>query len=238
MKMTTFSQYHYIDSPETEQAIIQRFANLQRSLQDRNREEKLQEHGVREQNTKLFAPIIESNNRISERIFHQHNDSRNDDFGSRPQTNVTKDENFGVESKSGKSMVSPGDDDFISSDDDYYKRFFYFPSNQLYPKASDIDKNFGLVKRKEGDYTFAGKVVEVMNKGGAMVVKDSHKVFSPLSKGVWNLIQLNSPDASTYNANDLEVYGSILRNVGVREYVDAFSQSKKRKLKKTIRRET
>ena len=73
--MMASSQFVHIDNPKKEQEVIKQFSELQQFLRSRNREERLREMNISEENTKLFSPVIdatrESANQITQQLVAQ-----------------------------------------------------------------------------------------------------------------------------------------------------------------------
>ena len=86
------SEFVHIDSPETEQCVLKKYATLQNFLRSRGREDKLNEFDIREKSEKLFAPIIESTNRIGQRIdIDNNNNNNNNNSNNNDGKNVNDD---------------------------------------------------------------------------------------------------------------------------------------------------
>ena len=221
------SKFVYIDNPVTEKSVLQRYVNLQNMLRDRNRKERLNDYNILEKNEKLFAPIIKSTDRIGSQIYNNMKNNNDHDSDTMNDDNENKEDIYDI------SYPPPQmeDEKVNVKVNGYYKQFFSFPENQIFPKPEDIDKDFGINKSRN-EYLFAGKVVHIKNNDDIEIPSLNIEIKN-ISSGTWNLIMLKQPSSLVYDNNDIDQYGKILKEIGMKSYIESLPTSKSQRMLKS-----
>ena len=204
--------------------LMKRYHKLQQFLKARNRRELLQGITFNDTNARTFAPIIQSNDRITRQLKRQLKRHHERDEGDAHNETITPQE----EEEEGEEEEEVDAYNDVITQHEYIKRFFDIPESQTFPRADDIDKTFGIIRGKEGQYKIAGKTIETSDDEHLMFEDGSHiEIDSP---GLWNLIMLKKPTASMYNTQDIQKYHTFLRQVQMGEYIWSLSKTTRTKV--------
>lgn len=208
---------------------MKKYEVLQHELQQRDRVSRLSEHDYTEKNTKFFAPVLESANRIHQQLASAATTPPSSTSAgkktkkTKKKTAVKKEE----DSLFDEEQPPAATNDVIKEEEPaIYEHFFDSSQDQ------NIDKIFGIKKAANGtDFYFGKKLIHFTDNDGFALTGSPRTVYDNLSQNVWNLIMLKNPlEVTQPSQDDYNTYQEILYGVGMNQYVSALPN----KIRKTL----
>ena len=197
---------------------MKRYETLQQELQQRDRATRLSDHDYTEKNTKFFAPVLESANRIHQQLASTPNDQN-------LRTQKTKKKKKTTVKKEFDEEPLPNNDVIKQEDPQFYEQFFDPSQDQ------NIDKIFGIKRGANGtDFYFGKKSIHFTDNDGFVLNGSPPTIYDNLSENVWSLIMLKDVEAVKPNKDELETYQKILYSVGMYEYVSTLNSKTRKSL--------
>lgn len=205
---------------------MKKYEVLQQELQQRDRASRLSEHDYTEKNTKFFAPVLESANRIHQQLASSPPNGQKTKKKKKTAAAVIKKE------ESEEEEEPATNDDVIKREDPPFYEHYFQPSQE-----QNIDKIFGIRRAANGtDWYFGRKSIRFTNNDGFALVGSPPTTYDNLSDNVWSLIMLKDPLAVVQpTEDDTNTYKKILYSVGMNDYVSSLNSKLRSTLKDNVK---
>jgi hypothetical protein len=185
-----------ITDPKRRDALVREYATSLQTIQQRNRNERLQNTTDERELAKLFSPVVKANEAVSTTVKNEINPLKRD---LQSLTDSVKENTR--ERKRTKTTEDEGATESVNNDIAVY---------YLHTKKSERDNVYGIFTNSEGRLQMGTKEVLIQNND--IIVGD---VTYQGTEGLWSLIMNTRPKSAEFTNRDVEHYKELLKQTDV-----------------------
>ena len=198
-----------ITDPKRRDALVREYANSLQVIQQRNRNERLQNTTDERELAKIFSPVVKANEAVSTTLTKEINPLKKDmqsltdsiKENTRARKRIKTEEY--QEQKRIKTEDPEGDEDEKQQPNDI--AYYYLKS-----KTTGKDNVYGIFTNSEGKMQMGTKNIHIQNNN--IIVGD---VTYEGTEGLWSLVMDTKPKPSLYTNKDVDHYKELLQQTNV-----------------------
>jgi hypothetical protein len=186
-----------ITDPKRRDALVREYATSLQTIQQRNRNERLQNTTDERELTKIFSPMVKANEAVSTTVKNEINPLKRDLLSL---TDSIK-ENTREQKRIKKEKLEEEEEEDREND---------IASYYLRTKTTGIDHVYGIFTNSKGTLQMGVKDVYIQNNN--IIVDD---VTYQGTEGLWSLVMDTKPQRSVYTNSDVEHYKELIKHTEV-----------------------
>ena len=183
-----------ITDPKRRDALVREYANAIQTIQQRNRNERLQNTTDERELAKIFSPVVKANEAVSSTFTKEINPLKKDLQSLTDSIKENTREQKRVQTENEQQQQQPNDIAY------YY----------LKTKTSGKDNVYGIFTNSEGKLQMGTKNVLIQNNN--IIVDD---VTYEGTEGLWSLVMDTKPKKASYTNRDVDQYKELLKQTDV-----------------------
>ena len=181
-----------ITDPKRRDALVREYATSLQTIQQRNRNERLQNTTDERELAKMFSPMVKANEAVSTTVKKEINPLKRD--------LLSLTDSIKENTREQKRVKNEGEEEEENDIAAYYLR----------TKSKGIDHVYGIFTNSKGTLQMGTKDVYIQSNN--IIVDD---VTYPGTEGLWSLVMDTKPQRSVYTNSDVEHYKELLNNTEV-----------------------